>query len=120
MPGRVERWLVERLLDDPAALDEAERRGVLEADPGHVWFRHELARRAIERQLTSGARVACNRRVLAELARRPGVELSRLAHHAHRAGDPEAVIGHGLAAAREAAGAGAFSEALAHYELVMG
>jgi DNA-binding CsgD family transcriptional regulator/tetratricopeptide (TPR) repeat protein len=120
VPGRGERWLVERLLDDPAALDEAERRGVLEADPGHVWFRHELARRAIERQLTSGARVACNRRVLAELARRPGVELSRLAHHAHRAGDPEAVIRHGLAAAREAAGAGAFSEALAHYELVLG
>jgi DNA-binding CsgD family transcriptional regulator/tetratricopeptide (TPR) repeat protein len=120
VPGRVERWLVERLLDDPAALDEAERRGVLEADPGHVWFRHELARRAIERQLTSGARVACNRRVLAELARRPGVELARLAHHAHRAGDPEAVIRHGLAAAREAAGAGAFSEALAHYELVLG
>jgi DNA-binding CsgD family transcriptional regulator/tetratricopeptide (TPR) repeat protein len=120
VPGRVERWLVERLLDDPAALDEAERRGVLEADPGHLWFRHELARRAIERQLTSGARVACNRRVLAELARRSGVELSRLAHHAHRAGDPEAVIRHGLAAAREAAGAGAFSEALAHYELVLG
>jgi DNA-binding CsgD family transcriptional regulator/tetratricopeptide (TPR) repeat protein len=120
VPGRVERWLVERLLADPAALDEAERRGVLEADPGHVWFRHELARRAIERQLTSGARVACNRRVLAELEGRPNVELSRLAHHAQEAGDPQAVIRHGLAAAREAAGAGAFSEALAHYELVLG
>src|SRR5215213_7627696 len=92
VPGRVERWLVERLLADPAALDEAERRGVLEADPGHVWFRHELARRAIERQLTSGARVACNRRVLAELEGRPNVELSRLAHHAQEAGDPQAVI----------------------------
>ena len=120
VPGRVERWLVERLLADPAALDEAERRGVLEADPGHVWFRHELARRAIERQLTSGARVACNRRVLAELEGRPNVELSRLAHHAQEAGDPQAVIRHGLAAAREAAGAGAFSEALAHFKLVLG
>jgi DNA-binding CsgD family transcriptional regulator/tetratricopeptide (TPR) repeat protein len=121
VPGRVERWLVERLLGEQVtALDEAERRGVLEADPGHVWFRHELARRAIERQLTSSARVAGNRRVLAELAARPGVELSRLAHHAQGAGDPEAVIRHGLAAAREAAGAGAFSEALAHYELVLG
>ena len=120
VPGQVERWLVERLLgDQPAALDEAERRGVLEADPGHVWFRHELARRAIERQLSSTARVACNRRVLAELARRPGVELSRLSHHAHQAGEPEAVVRHGLAAAREAAGAGAFREALAHYELVL-
>jgi DNA-binding CsgD family transcriptional regulator/tetratricopeptide (TPR) repeat protein len=120
VPGQAERWLVEALLGgDVAALDEAERRGVLEADPGHVWFRHELARRAIERQRSSTARVAGNRRVLAELARRPGVELSRLSHHAHQAGDPEAVVRHGLAAAREAAGAGAFTEALAHYELVL-
>ncbi|HSK35474.1 MAG TPA: AAA family ATPase [Actinomycetota bacterium] len=121
VPGQVERWLAEALLGDRvAALDEAERHGMLEADPAHVWFRHELARRAIERQLSATARVACNRRVLAALAGRAGVELSRLAHHAHRAGDPEAVVGHGLAAAREAAGAGAFSEALAHYELVGG
>jgi tetratricopeptide (TPR) repeat protein len=120
VPGQVERWLAEELLGDQlGALDEAERRGMLEADPGHVWFRHELARRAIERQLSATARVARNRRVLAALAGRPDVELSRLAHHAHRAGDPEAVLRHGLAAAREAAGAGAFTEALAHYELVL-
>jgi DNA-binding CsgD family transcriptional regulator/tetratricopeptide (TPR) repeat protein len=120
VPGQVERWLAEELLGGQvAALDEAERRGMLEADPSAVWFRHELARRAIERQLSSTARVACNRRVLAALARHPDVELSRLSHHAHRAGDPEAVLRHGLAAAREAAGAGAFSEALAHYELVL-
>jgi DNA-binding CsgD family transcriptional regulator/tetratricopeptide (TPR) repeat protein len=120
VPGQVERWLAEELLGDRLpALEEAERRGMLEADPAHVWFRHELARRAIERQLSATARVACNRRVLAALAGHPGVELSRLAHHAHRAGDPAAVVRHGLAAAREAAGAGAFSEALAHYELVL-
>ena len=34
---QAERWLVEALLGgDTTALDEAERRGVLEADPGHV------------------------------------------------------------------------------------
>src|SRR5918995_1354245 len=94
VPGQVERWLAEELLGDRlAALDEAERHGMLEADPGHVWFRHELARRAIERQLSATARVARNR---------------------------EAVVRHGLAAAREAAAAGAFSEALVHYELVGG
>ncbi|HEV3013050.1 MAG TPA: AAA family ATPase, partial [Actinomycetota bacterium] len=121
VPGQVERWLAEELLGDRlAALDEAERHGMLEADPGRVWFRHELARRAIERQLSATARVARNREVLAALASHPEVELSRLAHHAHRAGDPEAVVRHGLAAAREAAAAGAFSEALAHYELVGG
>jgi len=120
IPGQVERWLVDSLLgDDAAALDEAERRGVLEADPTHVWFRHELARRAILQRLSSTARVAYNRRVLAALARLPRVELSRLAHHAHEAGEPEQVVEHGLAAAREAAAAGAFHEALAHYELAL-
>jgi AAA ATPase-like protein len=64
IPGQVERWLVEDLLGErTAALDEAERRGVLEADPAHVWFRHELARRAIEQQLSSTTRVAYNRQV---------------------------------------------------------
>ncbi|HEY6710616.1 MAG TPA: LuxR C-terminal-related transcriptional regulator [Actinomycetota bacterium] len=106
--------------DATAALDEAERRGVLEADPAAVWFRHELARRAIEQELSASARVACHRRVLAALAERPGVELSRLAHHAAQAAEPEQVAHHGLAAAREAAAAGAFSEALAHYDLVLG
>jgi tetratricopeptide (TPR) repeat protein len=120
IPGKVERRLVERLPGDhAAALDEAERRGVLEADPTHVWFRHELARRAILQRLSSSARVACNRQVLAALAQLPRVELSRLAHHAHEAGEPEQVVEHGLAAAREAAAAGAFHEALAHYELVL-
>jgi tetratricopeptide (TPR) repeat protein len=120
IPGQAERWLVERLLGDrTAALDGAERRGVLQADPGHVWFRHELARRAIEQQLPSAARVDYNRQVLAALVKHPQVELSRLAHHAHQAGEPEQVVEHGVAAAREAATAGAFHEALAHYELVL-
>jgi DNA-binding CsgD family transcriptional regulator/tetratricopeptide (TPR) repeat protein len=120
VPGQVERWLAERLLGDaPAALDEAERRGVLEADPAGVWFRHELARRAIEQQLPPTARVACHRQVLAALTTHPGVELARLAHHAAQAGQPSEVVRHGLAAAREAAAAGAFTEALAHYDLVL-
>src|SRR5215218_6479994 len=121
VPGRAERWLAERLGGDAsAALDEAERRGVLEADPAAVWFRHELARRAIEQELSATTRVACHRRVLAALAEQPGVELSRLAHHAAQAGEAEQVARHGLAAAREAAATGAFSEALAHYDLVLG
>ena len=102
---------------DTTALDEAERRGVLEADPGHVWFRHELARAS-----SGGAPPRPGRLQPAGPGRArppPGVELSRLSHHAHQAGDPEAVVRHGLAAAREAAGAGAFTEALAHYELVL-
>jgi tetratricopeptide (TPR) repeat protein len=120
VPGRVDRWLVDGLLGDVAAeLEEAERHGLLEADEAHVRFRHELARRAIERELPSTARLAHNRRALAALAVHPGVELSRLSHHARAAGEAELVVGYGLAAAREAAGAGAFHEALDHYELAL-
>jgi DNA-binding CsgD family transcriptional regulator/tetratricopeptide (TPR) repeat protein len=120
VPGQAERWLVEHLLGDRAStLDEAERRGILEADRLHVWFRHELARRAVEQRLSSTARIHCNRRILEALGQRPDVEVSRLAHHAHEAAEPELVVEHGLAAAREAAAAGAFHEALAHYELVL-
>jgi DNA-binding CsgD family transcriptional regulator/tetratricopeptide (TPR) repeat protein len=120
VPGRVERWLVDGLLGNAAGqLEEAERRGLLEADEAHVWFRHELARRAIERELPSTARLAHNRRVLAAPAAQPRVELSRLAHHARAAGEAELVVEYGLAAAREAAGAGAFHEALDHYELAL-
>jgi len=120
VPGRASAGWSSGCSTTPRPWTRPNGAGCWRPTPGTSGFRHELARRAIERQLTSGARVACNRRVLAELARRPGVELSRLAHHGHRAGDPEAVIRHGLAAAREAAEAGAFSEALAHYELVLG
>jgi predicted ATPase len=121
IPGQVEYWLVEGLLGDAAAeLEEAERRGLLEADDGHVWFRHELARRAIERRLPATVRLAHHRRVLAALAGHPRVELSRLVHHARAAGEPELAVEYGLAAAREAAAAGAFHEALDHYELALG
>jgi DNA-binding CsgD family transcriptional regulator/tetratricopeptide (TPR) repeat protein len=120
VPGQVERWLVEELLGDGTqTLDEAERRGFLEADSGHVWFRHELARRAVEQRLSSTARIGHNRRVLAALAGHGHAEVSRLAHHAREAAEPDLVVEHGLAAAREAASAGAFHEALAHYELVL-
>jgi hypothetical protein len=119
MPGAVSRPLAERLLGDTAELAEAERRGVLEADAEHVWFRHELARRAIEQQLPATARVDAHRRVLAALLAHPGAELSRLSHHAYEAGDPKQIIEYGLGAAREAAAAGAFHQALDHYEAVL-
>lgn len=120
VPGGAERWLVDRLLEGGAdALDEAERHGVLESDVGSVRFRHEIVRRTVEEQLSASLRVDCHRRVLAALLPAGQVELSRLAHHAHHAGDAEKVLQYGLSAAREAAAAGAYSEALSHYELVL-
>jgi DNA-binding CsgD family transcriptional regulator/tetratricopeptide (TPR) repeat protein len=119
VPGAVGRPLAERLLGGTAELAEAERRGVLEADAEHIWFRHELARRAIEHQLSATARVAGHRLVLKALADDPAAELSRLAHHAYQAGEPSQIIEYGLDAAREAVAAGAFHQALDHYEAVL-
>jgi len=54
VPTRAERWLAESLAgDNPAALVEAERSGMLIGGAASVSFRHELARRAIEASLMS-------------------------------------------------------------------
>ncbi len=79
-------------------------------------FRHELARQALLDGLTNAERTALHRRSLAVL--RSGgavVDPALLAFHAVGAGDGDAVVEFGGAAARRAAGLGAHREAAAHY-----
>jgi DNA-binding CsgD family transcriptional regulator len=84
-----------------------------------VAFRHELARRAIADSVPVARRVELNRRVLQALVGREDADLSRILHHAAEAGDTHAIVRYGPAAARDAAGAGAHREAVAHYRLVV-
>jgi DNA-binding CsgD family transcriptional regulator len=115
IPARVERPLADVLLEgEPAVLDEAERRGVIVASPTHLWFRHELARRAIEQSLGTSTRISFNRRVLDALLD-TGVEASRIVHHAVQAHADEVVAEFAPTAASDAARAGAHREALEHY-----
>ena len=65
VPSGAEPWLVRSLVEDPAVLEPAERRGMLVAAQGRVRFRHELARRAVELSLPSTLRMDHHRRVLA-------------------------------------------------------
>ncbi|HJW59066.1 MAG TPA: LuxR family transcriptional regulator, partial [Actinomycetota bacterium] len=83
-------------------------------------FRHELTRRAVADSVPVARRVELNRRVLQALVGRGDADLSRIVHHAAQAGDTGAIVGYGPAAARDAAGAGAHREAVAHYRLVLG
>jgi DNA-binding CsgD family transcriptional regulator len=53
------------------------------------------------------------------LVTREDADLSRIVHHAAQAGDADAIARYGPAAARDAAGAGAHREAVAHYRLVV-
>ena len=119
VPSHCEPWLVDALLGGPDVLADAERHGILEVRREGFFFRHELARRALLEGLPKVRQVVLHRAVLAQLTGRPGVDLSRIMHHAVAARDSGAVLDAGPAAAREAARAGSHRQALEHYEHVM-
>jgi DNA-binding CsgD family transcriptional regulator/tetratricopeptide (TPR) repeat protein len=120
IPSAIPRWLVEALVPTgPGALAPAEQRGLLTVTPTRVSFRHELARRAVVDSMPAARRLAANRLVLAALLDHPGVEVSRIVHHAAQAGDREVIVHYGPIAAREATAAGAHREAAAHLRLVL-
>jgi tetratricopeptide (TPR) repeat protein len=84
-----------------------------------VSFRHELARQAIESALIAGERLQANRVVVDALLGHPGVESSRLVHHAERSGQIDVILEHGPAAAREAARLGAHRQAAGMLRVVL-
>jgi DNA-binding CsgD family transcriptional regulator len=116
VPGRTEIAVLEHCLGDEGgvALAEAEGRGLAVVDDGFARFRHELGRRAVEEGLPGARRRELNRAVLDALLD-AGAESARLAHHAEAAGDPEALLEHGLSAARRAVAARSHREATALY-----
>jgi hypothetical protein len=119
IPARAERWLAEAML--PAAeavLHEAERRGLLAGDAGSVWFRHELARRVIEADLTAAERTAHHRVAAQGLAAR-GADPARVLHHAALGALPDVVREQALLAAGQAVAAGAHRQAAAHLQLLL-
>ncbi|HZB51153.1 MAG TPA: AAA family ATPase, partial [Mycobacteriales bacterium] len=118
VPAGVPAGLLAALVDDPAALEPAERRGIVVSAAGGVRFRHELARRAVAETLPGSRRAALHGRVLAALVA-AGAEPSRLVHHAVAVGDDAAVARYAAAAAREAAAADGHREALAFAELAL-
>ena len=118
VPTRIEAALVEALLQPPAGvIEECLNSGLLNAAGDAYFFRHELARVAIEDALSPPAARALHADVLRALAQ-PGqaaVPLARRVHHAVRAGDGRAVATLAPAAARQALQGGARREAVAHY-----
>ena len=93
VPSRTERWLVDGYLDGNVnPLGEAERVGVLHVDREHVWFRHELARRAVADALARSQYLHLNKVVLDRLGSRDGADVSRLVHHASQAGETDRML----------------------------
>ncbi len=119
VPSGVELPLARALLEDLTVIAPAERLGVLEVRADAVSFRHELARRAVEGALPKSVCLQLNARVLDALLSADRPDLSRVVHHAVEAGDDEAVVKYGPAAARGASLAGAHRQAVAVYEQVL-
>jgi DNA-binding CsgD family transcriptional regulator/tetratricopeptide (TPR) repeat protein len=119
VPGQTEMWLLEEFPEfDPGALDECHQRGLIECDGGNAWYRHELVRGAMEESLEPSRRRALNSFVADALANQEE-DMARIVHHAHQAGDGEAIARYAPAAGQQAASAAAHREALAHYRLAV-
>jgi DNA-binding CsgD family transcriptional regulator len=103
------------------ALAECLHAGVLVADTDTVRFRHELARRATADRIPDYQRRVLHKRALTVLAEPPidPNTLAALAFHAEQAGDIDAVIRYGPAAAERASALGANREAAQLYALVL-
>ncbi|MDR6287680.1 DNA-binding CsgD family transcriptional regulator/tetratricopeptide (TPR) repeat protein [Inquilinus ginsengisoli] len=121
--SRMDHIAVERVLGGAAeGLAECIRAGLLEATQGGISFRHELVREAVLTDLEPGRRRELHRSALDGL-RTSGagrIDLAQLAQFAEGAGDGDAVLEFGPAAARAAVAAGAHRAAAAQYLRVLG
>ncbi len=117
VPDRVELELVAAVSGQAAdAVDECVEAGLLVVAGRAVCFRHELARLAVETSVSELRRAGLHGEVLGWLRERTGVDPARLAYHAEKAGDVEAVLEYAPVAAEQAARLGAHREAADHYE----
>jgi DNA-binding CsgD family transcriptional regulator len=115
-----ELWLLEAIA--PASLgglEECLTSGMLETSEhrDRLFFRHELARLAVDGSLSPNVQAGLHRRALRALMEPPdgSRDLTRLANHAEAAGDVEAVLEFAPLAAKRAASLGAHREAAELY-----
>lgn len=104
-----------------STLSECLDAGVLVANADTVGFRHELARRATVEQIPDYQRRVLHKRAMTTLAEPPidPDTLAALTFHAEQAGETDAVISYGPAAAERAAKFGANRQATDLYALVL-
>lgn len=117
-PPQAELWLLEALTGEALpALDECLASGMLTRTNGSVAFRHELARLAIEETIAPDRELTLHRAALSALEASLGgrADPARLAHHAERSADSDAVLRFATAAAARASSLGAHREAGAQY-----
>ncbi len=116
VPGKALRWQLAAFSED--AFEEASERGLIEFDDVAAWYRHELARRAVEESLAPASRRHNHEAVLAGLIDR-GADPAVIVHHAEGARDAEALMKYAPIAARQASSLASHRDAIAHFERVL-
>jgi DNA-binding CsgD family transcriptional regulator/tetratricopeptide (TPR) repeat protein len=116
VPGRTLRWQLTAFDED--AFEEARERGLIEFDDVAGWYRHELARRAVEESLGPAARRHNHEAVLTGLIER-GADPAVIVHHADAARNAEALLMYAPIAARQARSMASHRDAIAHFERVL-
>jgi predicted ATPase/DNA-binding CsgD family transcriptional regulator len=115
VPSRVPTSVLDAVMPEwPEAAEEPERRQLLEVHPGHVRFRHELARHAIRASVPIAGRRRLHAGILGALLA-AGADPADIVHHAEAAGAEDVVAEHALVAARRAADVSSNREAYSHY-----
>ncbi len=115
VPGRVPNPMLDALMPNwSAAAAEPERRQLLEVEPRHVRFRHELARHAIRSSIPTAGRRRLHAEIL-EVLLATDADPSDTVHHAEAAGAQDVVAEYALIAARRAAAVESNREAFSHY-----
>jgi len=114
-PRPTERWLLEKLGHDPAAIDRALRSGTVIGDDDTVRFRHELARRALLETLDPSRVRTIHAAILEALDAAAKIDVARLSHHAMGAGDDAALLRWATRAGRIAALNRSHREAAGHF-----
>ena len=115
VPNRVAATVLDATLPNwVGAAEEPERRRLLEVEPAHVHFRHELARNVVRSSLPIARRRALHAEVLEALLAEDA-DPADIVHHAEAAGAQEVVAEYALVAARRAAALESNREAHSHY-----
>lgn len=121
IPGKVEKWLAQKLINDFSLIDEAIDFGILKSEDNTILFRHELARMAVEESLSEANRFKLNAIVLGILIEQKNTDhlLARIIHHATKTGSRDAIITYAPLAAKQASKLGAHNQAAKNYQVAL-
>lgn len=127
VPGKIEKWLIQKLVENFSIIDEGIESGLIKNDDDQISFRHDLIRLAIEETLTESKRIKFNSLVLNALLDQTNKEhlLARIIHHSAKSNNHDVIIKFTPIAAKQASNLGAhklaskiYGTALQYKELI--